>query len=138
VRVSTRHRRFGLVAEGSGVCCLGYQSGPVPSKQSSSFGADDRPACPSCGKPMHPIRRGPHPDHAQNTKSKFFSAPHVSMRKYEAQTCPDAHTHSSRLERRYGRPECPLLTQSYGRGCPLRTDSGHCLVAKTRRRCDFR
>jgi len=24
------------------------------------------------------------------------------MRKYEAQTCPDTHTHSSRLERRYG------------------------------------
>jgi len=26
------------------------------------------------------------------------------MRKYEAQTCPANHTHSGRLERRYGQP----------------------------------
>jgi C4-type Zn-finger protein len=31
--------------------------------QEHNYGADDRPACPSCGKDMHIIRRSPHPEH---------------------------------------------------------------------------
>ena len=38
---------------------------PMSSKEPRGFGADDKPVCPSCGKPMHLIRRGPHPKWAK-------------------------------------------------------------------------
>src|SRR5262245_35668041 len=45
---------------------------PLSDKQPRSFGADDHPACPSCGKRMHLIRRGPHPDHGSKYEIQTF------------------------------------------------------------------
>jgi len=49
----------------------------LPAKQPRSFGADDRPVCPSCGKPMHLIRRGPHPEHGTEYEVQVFSLLYV-------------------------------------------------------------
>ena len=35
------------------------------SRQARAFGADHRPACPECSRPMHVSRRSPHPDYGR-------------------------------------------------------------------------
>jgi transposase-like protein len=40
--------------------------------EARSFGADDRPVCPKCGKQMHLIRRGPHPEQGEKYEVQLF------------------------------------------------------------------
>lgn len=42
-------------------------------KTTRSFGADDHPACPACGKPMSLSRRSPHPEYGSDYEIQTFS-----------------------------------------------------------------
>src|SRR5215510_15186706 len=66
---------FGGRETGRTPACMGKGGVDVQSlKQPREFGADDKPACPSCCKPMHLIRRGPHPDNAK-CETQIFLCP---------------------------------------------------------------
>jgi hypothetical protein len=56
---------FGIPAEAKEIhrgCTMSSSAASHPAPPPPrAFGADDRPACPACGKPMAVTRRTPHP-----------------------------------------------------------------------------
>jgi transposase-like protein len=56
-----------------------------------SFGVDDQPGCPKCGKPMMIIRRTPHSDHGPAYERQSF-------------ICIDCRTEIERSADLHGKP----------------------------------